>query len=43
MLAAAVLASGGALVLGEVAAAERWHDLGAFVRCVERLAATSAG
>jgi nucleoside 2-deoxyribosyltransferase len=34
MIEAAVLASGGALVLGEVPAAVRWTDLGAFARCV---------
>ncbi len=38
MIEAAVLASGGALMLGEVADAARWHDLDAFARVVMAVA-----
>ena len=38
MIEAAVLASGGALVLGAVAEAARWRDLEAFHRCVAAVA-----
>ena len=38
MIEGAVLASGGCLVLGRVAAAARWQDLEAFGRCVAALA-----
>ena len=38
MIEAAVLASGGELVLEDVPGQARWHDLGAFARCVAILA-----
>jgi hypothetical protein len=40
MIEGAVLASGGALMLGDVPEPERWRDLEAFARCVEQLAGT---
>ena len=43
MIEGAVLASGGTLVLGEVAVAARWRDLDAFARCVAALARQVSG
>ncbi len=40
MIEAAIIGSGGALVVEQVAAGDRWSDLSVFERCVRRAAAT---
>ena len=42
MIEAGILASGGVLVVEEIAAAQRWTDLAVFERCVRTAAAASA-